>query len=651
MERIMMRHAREIIRLKSSCVSAHEIARRLGMARSTVRETLKRTETAGLSWPLPDDMTDGALEAALYASRRSKRGHRRVAEPDWASVHRELKRKYVTLLILWDEYIAANPGGYSYSRFCELYRSFEKTVSVTMRQTHAAGERLFVDYAGDGVPVVMREQEAHNGSRAHALEPPALRRLDDRAHPGRRPKDRPGDRRLVRADPEVRPHPEQGYRACLGIVRLAGSYGAARVEAAAEHAIEIGARTYGSVKSILDNKLDRRPAPRRPADPAPIRHSNSAGPVTTIEENANVLRHPTIDQLYALGLHGMAKAFAELADADDPKDLAHADWLALLLDKETSWRRDKRLTARLHAAKLRQQANVEDVDYRAARGLDRALFQKLSEGDWIDAHDDLVLVGPAGVGKSWLACAIGHRACRDNRAVLYHRWPKLCGDLALARGDGRHPRLIRALGRADLLILDDFGLEPLDAGARHDLLEILEERYGRRSTIVTSQLPLSAWHEVVGDPTYADAILDRLVHNAHRIGGRRACAAPAASRPKRLDQKPRQRKKLTRPTSAAPRAGSSRYRGAASSGIPGRNHPVLDGRLHRNRHPQYMDECIARLSSGESSPSPGRRPPPPPSVRARSLLPPDRPNSYRPQMNASGWRSGIVGCMAWSLHV
>ena len=154
-ERIGMRDAREIIRLKASSVSTHEIARRLGMARSTVRETLKRAQTAGLFWPLPEAMNDGALEAALYASRRSKRGHRRIEEPDWASVHRELKRKHVTLLILWDEYIAANPGGYSYSRFCELFRAFETTLSVTMRQTHAAGERLFVDYAGDGVPVVI----------------------------------------------------------------------------------------------------------------------------------------------------------------------------------------------------------------------------------------------------------------------------------------------------------------------------------------------------------------------------------------------------------------------------------------------------------------------------------------------------------------
>src|SRR6202522_1231738 len=130
------------------------------MARSTVREALKRADVAGLGWPLPADMNHGALEAALCASRRSKRGHRRIEEPDWAGVHRELKRKHVTLLILWDEYIAANPGGYSYSRFCELYRSFEKTLSVTMRQTHAAGERLFVDYAGDGVPVVI---DRHTG--------------------------------------------------------------------------------------------------------------------------------------------------------------------------------------------------------------------------------------------------------------------------------------------------------------------------------------------------------------------------------------------------------------------------------------------------------------------------------------------------------
>ena len=145
------------------------------------------------------------------------------------------------------------------------------------------------------------------------------------------------------------------------------------------------------------------------------------------------------------------------------------------------------------------------------------MFQKLGAGDWIDAHDNLILSGPTGVGKSWLACALGHKACRDNRSVLYQRIPKLFGDLVLARGDGRYPRLARALNGVQLLILDDWGLEPLDAQARHDLLEILEERHGRRSTIVTSQIPIEQWHQVIGDPTYADAILDRLIHNAYRI--------------------------------------------------------------------------------------------------------------------------------------
>jgi len=230
-----------------------------------------------------------------------------------------------------------------------------------------------------------------------------------------------------------------------------------------------------------------------------------------------VLKHPTLTQLHALGLHGMAKAFDELAANGQAEGLDRLEWLTLLLDREAALRHDKRFTSRLRAARLRQQAAVEDVDYRSPRGLDRALFQKLAEGDWIKGHDNLVLVGPTGVGKSWLAAALGHKACRDNQSVLYQRVPRLFEDLALGRGDGRHPRLLRSLGRADLLILDDWGLEPLDAGARHDLLEILEERYGRRSTMITSQLPVDRWHDIIGDPTYADAILDRLIHNAHRI--------------------------------------------------------------------------------------------------------------------------------------
>jgi DNA replication protein DnaC len=231
-----------------------------------------------------------------------------------------------------------------------------------------------------------------------------------------------------------------------------------------------------------------------------------------------MLTHPTLDQLKALKLDGMVDAFVELQNQPQAADLAHAEWLALLLDREAANRNSRRFQIRLRSARLRHtQAAIEDVDYRTPRRLDKALFQQLAAGKWIAEHRNLLVTGPCGVGKSWLSCALAQKACRDGYTAHYARVPRLFAELELAHGDGRFTRLFRTLVRTDLLILDDWGPDRLTANQRRDLMEIIEDRYGRGSTLITSQLPLDKWHDVVGEPTFADAILDRIVHNAYRL--------------------------------------------------------------------------------------------------------------------------------------
>ena len=243
-----------------------------------------------------------------------------------------------------------------------------------------------------------------------------------------------------------------------------------------------------------------------------------------------MLNHPTLDKLQAMKFTGMARAFAEQLDTADIAELDFDERFALLVEREWTERRSRQLTNRLRRARLRHpDACLEDVDYRRPRGLDKALLASMGACQWVREHLNILITGATGAGKTWLACALAHQACREGFSALYLRLPRLFEELDIARGDGRYPKLLQSLGKTDVLILDDWGLTPLGATQRRDLLEVLEERHARRSTLITSQLPVAKWHEFIADPTLADAILDRLVHNAYKVPlkGKRSMREPA----------------------------------------------------------------------------------------------------------------------------
>jgi DNA replication protein DnaC len=230
-----------------------------------------------------------------------------------------------------------------------------------------------------------------------------------------------------------------------------------------------------------------------------------------------MLLQPTLEKLKQMKFSGMARAFEEQLSSADFESLSFAERVGMLIDRELAERENRRLQSRLRSAKLRQQACIEDIDYQQPRGLDRSLIKSLAAGQWLKDHLNILICGLTGTGKTYIACALGHRTCMEGFSVLYYRCPRLFRELAVARGDGRYSRLINTIAKADLLIIDDWGLSTLTDQERGDLLEILEDRHGLRSTIVAGQLPLEHWHEAIGNPTLADAILDRLVHNAYQI--------------------------------------------------------------------------------------------------------------------------------------
>lgn len=231
-----------------------------------------------------------------------------------------------------------------------------------------------------------------------------------------------------------------------------------------------------------------------------------------------MLIQPTVDKLVAMRLRGMAEAFRQQQESADLQRLSFEERLGLLVDRQWDWRENRALDRRLRNGRLQGPACIEDIDYRTPRGLDRQVVRSLTqESAWVREHQHLFLIGPTGIGKTWLARAFAQKACRDGYTALFQKASELFRSLAIARADGTHPKLLYQLGRVDLLVVDDFCMAPLTEAERRDFLEISDTRYQARSTLLTSQLPVANWHAQIGDPTLADSILDRLVHNAHRI--------------------------------------------------------------------------------------------------------------------------------------
>lgn len=230
-----------------------------------------------------------------------------------------------------------------------------------------------------------------------------------------------------------------------------------------------------------------------------------------------MLVQPTLDTLNQLKLHGMAIALSEQMTQTTAQSLAFEDRLGLLVEREMTYRENRRLTRLLQLAQLKERAALEDLDFRARRGLDRAQLASLTSCDWIRQHQNLLIHGATGCGKTFLGCALAHQACRQGLSALYLRAPRLFDELGLCHADGSFRKRLAAIAKVDVVVIDDFAIAPIGARERTDLLELLDDRVGTRSTLITSQLPLEHWHEYIGDPTLADAILDRLIHSAHKI--------------------------------------------------------------------------------------------------------------------------------------
>ena len=373
------------------------------------------------------------------------------------------------------------------------------------RQATASHRRRY-----DGQPSTHREHmpSAH---RAHAeWTPSRLIRWAEQAGPA--------TGQLVAQIIERRPHPEQGYRACLGIMRLGQQYGNDRLDAASARAMALGSyrapsRTFSPPARTVCG-TGGRDNPDAHAHQHPRRrllrrgHDRGGGPM---------LIEQTVDKLNAMKLGAMADAVQQQLQSGEAATLGFEERFGLLVDAEWTAREQRKLQRRLQTAKLRHPATLEAVDFTPARRLNRQQVLTLGTCAWLAERHNLIVTGPCGIGKSFLCCAFVERACRRGFTARYVRMPRLLHEVAVGRGDGSYTRLMARLAKLDLLAIDDWMLAPLRDAERRDLTEVIEDRAERASTLIASQLPVTDWHAVIGDPNQADAICDRLLHDAHRI--------------------------------------------------------------------------------------------------------------------------------------
>lgn len=228
-------------------------------------------------------------------------------------------------------------------------------------------------------------------------------------------------------------------------------------------------------------------------------------------------QNQTIEKLQRLKFKGMGKAFEEQLQMPQVKELSFEERFSFLVDRELTERENRKLTNRLRKAQLKENACIEDIDFKSSRGIEKSGILSLSDCEWIRRKQNIIISGATGVGKTYLACALAQKACREGFSASYYRISRLFEELAISKGDGRYIKILEKIAKSDVLVLDDFGISVLDKNEREGLLEIVEDRYKIRSTIIASQTPIEKWHEIIQDPTIADAILDRLVHNSHKI--------------------------------------------------------------------------------------------------------------------------------------